>query len=116
LDSEEEEEETLEHLNNVQGYGEMVDVVLSTTSSPVSVASEHRARSLVHDLEIGSELLQEDDDYVDNDTNDGMDTEDEGSEPEVFEDIPDYEAEMERSQQGQSSSGEYVYLLQRAMD
>jgi hypothetical protein len=87
LESESEEEEVLEHRNNIRAYRQMVNIVASTTSSP---AREHQ-------------VDQDDDDYVEEEENDDGDAQDEESEQEMFEDIPDYEAEMERSRQASSS-------------
>lgn len=86
----------------------MSNIVQSTLSSPEVLATEHVARSPDGDQVMENGQLEEDDDYVGSGVDDEMDTVDEESEAEVFEDILDYEAEMERSQPSHSSTGEYV--------
>lgn len=108
LESEEEEEEPFENLDNIRGYQEMSNIVQSTLSSPEVLATEHVARSPNGDQVMENSQLEEDDGYVESGVDDEMDTVDEESEAEVFEDILDYEAEMERSQPSHSSAGEYV--------
>lgn len=108
LESEDEEEEPLEHLNNIRGYQEMVDIIDSTMSSPETLATERRARSPNGDLVTDNGQLEEDDGYVESGVDDEMDTVDEESVAEGFEDILDYEAEMERSQPSHPSASEYV--------
>lgn len=86
----------------------MVDIIDSTMSSPETLATERRARSPNGDLVTDNGQLEEDDGYVESGVDDEMDTVDEESVAEGFEDILDYEAEMERSQPSHPSASEYV--------
>jgi len=86
----------------------MVRIVESTTSSPKIPWTGHVDIPVENNLVTGNEQLAEDSDYVDNGVDDEMDSVDIESEAEVFEDILDYEAEMERSQQSSLSASEYT--------
>lgn len=108
MESEDEEEEPFENLNNIRAYQEMVRIVESTTSSPEIPWTGHVDIPVENNLVTGNEQLAEDSDYVDNGVDDEMDSVDIESEAEVFEDILDYEAEMERSQQSSLSASEYT--------
>ena len=99
LDSDEEEEEPLEYLDNIQDYQEMVEIVASTRSSSERPLDNNDGYQDDGTRSEGDrEPLVDDDEYRDDGSSDNGDTQDQESEQEAFEDILDYEAEMEQSE------------------
>lgn len=112
LDSEEEEEETIEGLDNIRAYREMVTIVTQTSGPEATAISPPPSTATIAPVHQEYQLSDSDnEEYMDNGINHNRDDEDEQREEELFEDAPNNEMETQQSQSPQSTAGEYMSIV-----
>lgn len=97
LESKKEEEGPLENLDDIRGYRGMVSIMEFTMSSPETPSTGHVDIPLDNNLVTVDGELKKDTSYLDDGVDDEMDSVNIESEAELFADILDHGAEVERS-------------------